>query len=363
MHWNNGAIIKSHWALSVLSLARWFGPENVYVSVIESGSWDDSKEALRDMDLKLGHLGVERTILLEERTHEDEIARLHKDDEEGWIYTPRSPEKKELRRIPYLAAIRNRVMEPLDTLATRKKDPRTFTHVLWLNDVIFTVEDIIALLGTNNGSFAAACSMDFSHPPAFYDTFALRDADGEKPITQTWPYFLSSVSRNAMMKGRDVPVKSCWNGVVAFKASAFYGSKTHGQNPLKFRGIPDSLALQHLEGSESCLIHADNPLSREQGVFVNPNVRVAYNPSASEEIHPGAGTKPWPGEGTRFWGIWGNRAARVWGWGRRWSEGWVVKSRLKTWVEEGVRGEREEVGRECLVNEMQVLIRNGWAHV
>ena len=333
------------------------------MSVIESGSWDDSKDALRELDRKLGHLGVERTILLEEKTHEDEISITPKENEKGWIYTPRSPQKKELRRIPYLAAIRNRVMEPLHTLATRKVDPRTFTHVLWLNDVIFSVEDIISLLATNEGRFAAACSLDFSHPPSFYDTFALRDVDGEKPITQTWPYFLSSVSRRAMMANEAVPVKSCWNGVVAFNASAFYGSKSHSQEPLRFRGIQDSLALQHLEGSESCLIHADNPLTREQGVFVNPDVRVAYNPSANIDIHPGFGTEIWPGRGRRLWGIWGNRLARVWGWGRRWSEGWVVKSRLKSWVEEGVRGEREEVGRECLVNEMQVLIKNGWAHV
>lgn len=55
---------------------------------------------------------------------------------------------------------------------------------------------------------------------------------------------------------------------VAMDASAFYD-----QN-LTFRGIPDDLASLHLEGSECCLIHADNPLSHSKGVFLNPNVRV-----------------------------------------------------------------------------------------
>ena len=57
-------------------------------------------------------------------------------------------------------------------------------------------------------------------------------------------------------------------------------------NPsLSFRGMPDSLALHHLEGSECCLIHVDNPLSAEYGVFVNPNVRVGYSGEAYEAVH------------------------------------------------------------------------------
>lgn len=54
---------------------------------------------------------------------------------------------------------------------------------------------------------------------------------------------------------------------------------------LSFRGIPDSLALQHLEGSECCLIHADNPLSQVKGVWLNPNVRVGYSEAAYEAVN------------------------------------------------------------------------------
>jgi len=75
------------------------------------------------------------------------------------------------------------------------------------------LHDIITLLATQDGNYAAACTLDFAKPPNFYDTFALRDADGESAIMQTWPYFRSRKSRNAIKSGAPVPVSSCWNGV------------------------------------------------------------------------------------------------------------------------------------------------------
>lgn len=151
-----------------------------------------------------------------------------------------------------------------------------------------------------------------------------------------------------------------------------------GISPLRFRGIPDSLAARqyHLEGSECCLIHADNPLSRTRGVFVNPAVRVGYNQRAYDAVHPkygsGAGTS---GSGSwlslwQIWsGMWRNRVAR---WMTSpWFKERVVMGRLKRWMDEekrtkdgeGEERKREEKGRFCLVNEMQVVVKNGWAHL
>lgn len=145
----------------------------------------------------------------------------------------------------------------------------------------------MTLIATRDGNYAAACVVDFSNPPLFYDTFALRDISGEKPITQTWPFFLAAESRNTMKSSSPVPVKSCWNGIVVFQAGPFY------KNPsLRFRGIPDSLALHHLEGSDCCLIHADNSLSLTRGVWLNPNVRVSYNSKADNVVNSKGGR--WP---------------------------------------------------------------------
>ncbi len=122
-----------------MDLVRHFGAENVYVSIVESGSWDGSKSALKELDLHLENLGVQRSIELLETTHKDEIERTPGPYEEGWVWTSRA--RKELRRIPYLARIRNQIMEKLNQLAdtSNGQKSKTFRKILWLNDVIFTV--------------------------------------------------------------------------------------------------------------------------------------------------------------------------------------------------------------------------------
>lgn len=127
---------------------------------------------------------------------------------------------------------------------------------------------------------------------------------------------------------------------------------------LRFRGVTDSLATHHLEGSECCLIHADNPLSKTRGVFLNPRVRVGYNLPAYQATHPADGSEPWLSVWDIFTGLWANRL-------RRWVtlpfDRWVVRRRVGRWEKEGL-GNREP-GEFCLINEMQVLVDNGWAHV
>lgn len=135
IHWNNEPILRSKWNLAVLDLVDYFGVENVYVSIYESGSWDDSKGALRVLENELEKKGVRRTVRLSETTHADELKQPATD---GWIQTPRG--KKELRRIPYLSKLRNLALEPLSDLS----DGTKFDKVLFLNDVVFTVSTPIA---------------------------------------------------------------------------------------------------------------------------------------------------------------------------------------------------------------------------
>ena len=132
MHWNNAAILKRHWNDAVAGLVGALGPENVFVSVYESGSWDGSKEARRDRDGRLGEMGAARNITLSDRTHRDEVSAVPVG--EGWVDTPRG--RKELRRIPYLAALRNRTLRDLVELYEQGIE---FDKVLFLNDVVFTV--------------------------------------------------------------------------------------------------------------------------------------------------------------------------------------------------------------------------------
>jgi hypothetical protein len=98
------------------------------------------------------------------------------------------------------------------------------------------------LLDTRGGDYAAACSLDFSKPPAFYDTFALRDSEGHAVVMQSWPYFRSRVSRDALKASEPVPVTSCWNGIGTMVESLVLPfldiamlmkpCSRHGRNPL-----------------------------------------------------------------------------------------------------------------------------------
>ncbi|CAK3863263.1 Hypothetical predicted protein [Lecanosticta acicola] len=347
IHWNNEAILRSHWNDAVVTLVKEIGKENVYVSLQESGSFDDSKGALRDLDARLDELGVSRTILLDETTHLDEIQKAPAPA--GWIRTPRG--ETELRRIPYLAKLRNLVMEPLYEL---EKQGVVFDKVLFLNDVVFSSRDVRNLLATQGGEYAAACSLDFSKPFQFYDTFALRDAEGHDQLMLTWPFFRSKRSRQALKASLPVPVKSCWNGIVAMDASPFYRKERR----LEFRGVADPLAVQHIEGSECCLIHGDNPVSRTKGVWLNPNVRVGYGEEAYKAMNRKY-TSSWLSSFQIIYGTWENRILR---WTTApWLKERSVHQKLKEWEERSP--ENSEPGPFCLVNEMQVLTWNGWAHL
>ena len=132
-HWNNEKALRGFWNQAVVHLVQHVGPANVYISIYESGSWDDSKGALRLLDQELERLNVNRTIILDETTHQDEIDKPPA--EEGWVDTPRG--KKELRRIPFLANLRNLTLRPMAKLA---QDGVYFDRILFLNDVAFDVQ-------------------------------------------------------------------------------------------------------------------------------------------------------------------------------------------------------------------------------
>jgi hypothetical protein len=132
VNWNNEFILRSHLSKAITELAWKLGPENVYISIYESGSYDNTKGALVDLDAELDRLNVPRNITTSPITHADEIAAPP--EGEGWVMTPWG--KKELRRIPYLSRVRNYSLEPLHEQA---KQGIHFDKILFLNDVVFTV--------------------------------------------------------------------------------------------------------------------------------------------------------------------------------------------------------------------------------
>ncbi|KAI8723657.1 hypothetical protein NCS52_00222100 [Fusarium sp. LHS14.1] len=322
LHWNNERILRNSWNQGRLDLVSVLGPSNVFVSLYESGSRDGSKDAISELDKALGVMGVPRNITLDKTTHADAMASPPLEPGNGWVETPRG--RIELRRISYLARIRNKSLQPLKEMAQSGVE---FDYILFLGDVVFSVPDVLTLLNTQS------------------------DADGHEHATQTWPYFRSSKSRAAMKRSEPVPVSSCWNGIVFMPAASFVGDQE-----LAFRAIDDSLAAKHLEGSECCHIHADNPESETRGVYLNPNVRVGYDRRAYELVHSG---RSWLTNSQILYGLWKNRLARWFT--TPWFKEWWVRSLERAWQRQNPG--RSENGMMCVINEMQVLVHNGWAHV
>lgn len=92
--------------------------------------------------------------------------------------------------------------------------------------------DIITLLNTRSGSYAATCSLDFAKPGLFYDTFALRDWKGSAAFSQRYPYFSARRSRNALLAAKPIPVQSCWNGIGVFSPSTQFSLNLHEETLL-----------------------------------------------------------------------------------------------------------------------------------
>lgn len=379
--WTSEAVLAEFWLQKFLGLVQTLGPENIYVSIIESGSFDNSADAIRWLDGKLGEMGVEKTIVIDPTSHDDAIKAGPLDEhgrvKSGWILTGAAnhTDEKELRRIPYLSALRNQGLEPM--LSMHRLLGRTFDKILYLNDVYFEPADILTLLATNAGHFDVACGIDFHYPPAFYDTFALRDNEGKGPVMSTFPYFRSAETRGAMLHGVPARVMSCWNGVLVVDAAPYYDRIEHATEGkgksvtpgLRFRGVPDTLALKHLEASECCLIHADLLASGQarKGIFMNPAVRTGYTSDAYRLTHD-----PSTGGFVNAWqyvfGVYKNRFARWKKDGISSSAGQSMEkvyTKIAQWQDEGaILGERRtEVGGYCTIMEMHILIWNGWKHV
>ncbi|KAI1003076.1 hypothetical protein K3495_g5127 [Podosphaera aphanis] len=294
----DGELITSSWGPNLLSLIKLIGPERVFVSIY--GRPTDVLKKLSTM-LECDHR------IVSEQDQPYNLETLPR------VLLPDGTQR--IKRIAFLAAIRNKVLEPLKEL---EKEGKEFGKVLFLNDVYFNPTEVLRLIwGTNvneNGEseYKAACAADFDTSWKYYDTFATRDAEGYSLGIPIYPWFASkgeAVSRKDVLAGRDaVRVSSCWGGMVSFDARYFTSKNLSTNNtaaevvdhstalnedlmeklPLQFRSEPEPF----WDSSECCLIHADiialppfrSSLSDtkkfDTGIYMNPYVRTAYSARA-----------------------------------------------------------------------------------
>lgn len=94
--------------------------------------------------MKLNELGVANRIEVGMTVEEQAAWVLDVPEEgkrDGWIFTGRGEKGWEPRRIPYLADLRNRAMEPL--VKSGGLEQARYDTVLWINDIVFTVSHVL----------------------------------------------------------------------------------------------------------------------------------------------------------------------------------------------------------------------------
>lgn len=159
--YNSGSLLPI-WTRELTLLIDHLGRQNVFVSIYESNSQDNTKNLLRVFAADLETSGVRNNVVLE--------------DTDGGRRT--NWQLNGHQRIRYMADARNRALEPI---STEVMYGRSFDKLIFFNDVYFDwsssflkifllyyqlifcyfVESIVRLLATKEGQFDLACALDF----------------------------------------------------------------------------------------------------------------------------------------------------------------------------------------------------------
>ena len=236
-------------------LIDYLGPENVMVSIIENG---DSKDKTRDYLIEFQHY-LNETSVVNEINIEHEICKLNR----TWnVFT----------RIDFLSRLRNRAFKLIYN--TKNFDYQN-TKIIYINDIIYSYEDIVKLLATNNEDYDSVCAMDFLIE--FYDTWASADLDGNS-IRHMYPYFINAEAQDQVINLKPVRIFSCWGGVSVFPAAPLENKKLQfrTQNPpLPLKYSINCYQKASIE-SECTYINIDLQSLGYTKRLVNPDVKVAY---------------------------------------------------------------------------------------
>ncbi|KAJ7587101.1 cryptococcal mannosyltransferase 1-domain-containing protein [Mycena floridula] len=244
--------VLPYWIQQMTKVIHHLGKDNVFVSILESHSKDSTPALLEAFDLQLAALGVPRRIIVRDNS----IPRPSKMDTEP-------------PRIEFLAASRNKVLEPL-------LEKGGYQRVLFSNDVFVEADSVLDLLGTRDGNYDMACGIDLAYW-GMYDAWVLRDRLG-RIASSLWPYLFDDEGKQAVMNDEPAAVFSCWNGIVAFRADPVLPDHLRNVSnltlaPLKFRASTQDECFS----SESFNFPYD--LRRRfnmNEIYMNPRVITSY---------------------------------------------------------------------------------------
>ncbi|GAA5852388.1 hypothetical protein JCM8547_006763 [Rhodosporidiobolus lusitaniae] len=260
------------------SLLTSLGPSRFHVSIYENGSKDDTPLQLFLFAKLLKQLGAGFTIVSDPM------------QPSGW---------EQGRRIEGLAAVRNKVLQPLSDAPAG-----TWDRILFLNDVHLCEAELLELLLQHEVQDAdMSCGMDFKelripefeasgYPLLFYDTWVARDMQGSpfyniKYPSGEWELPSRVLPRSASRFRYDsllpLQVYSCFNGVTVLRASLFHpphslrfrtheGTDAHSECYLLASDIWKALSPLQVDGSPA----KDPKTARGARIQVVPRASVGY---------------------------------------------------------------------------------------
>jgi len=263
MHSQDAAM--AHWIMSIVRLCAMLGPENVFVSLVESGSGEETPAFVQLAAIILEALGASYMVVINGQTRANGQGRIE-----------------------YLAQMRNTALIPLfpsdsdkvpmgaltqsPVLRSKREDLRlpdaASWRVLWINDVFYCAEDMVRLLAHDADVSCGLDVNDMNGGPALYDVWVAKDVDGNM-LYHKPPYTVHS-TRHRAAAGLPFPVTACWNGAVAMPGRPF-------ADGLLFTA---GAGGKDCRSSESERIVTDLIVLGYKRVLVDPSVRLAY------ERHP-----------------------------------------------------------------------------
>ncbi|ORY89452.1 cryptococcal mannosyltransferase 1-domain-containing protein [Leucosporidium creatinivorum] len=237
------------------------GYHNVFVSVYENGSSDQTKALLRIFDALCRSVGLRVVIRTSLRTR----GAFH-------------------HRIEYLAEVRNAALAPLQEL--RDAEGELFHSIIFMNDVLPCVDDLLELVWQSRRQNAGiTCGSDYIFhdevgQPVFYDNWVARDMNGT--ALENAPFeavFRDVESAHRFQRHLPVQVQSCWNGIAVLDPAPLY-AHPH----VRFRMA--KLSAGECSASECSLICNDYWNAGYGRIIMISRVKLAYDKQVWDIIHP-----------------------------------------------------------------------------
>lgn len=258
------------WASETLQLIDILGRQNVYVSVTENDSMDDTATKLRQFGTELKGRNIMHNVNITSGIREKPL-------KDPWRSVP--------HRVGYMTNLRNGALQALEDVRKR------FDVVVLLNDIVYHHTDVLKLVAALGGDdiktdpskdIAAqpkrrmACGLDLDGA-ALYDAWVLQDRCG-RPITGLWPFFTSEEDKQAVRDGRVLEVGTCWNGIAVLDGDMFLEPSLRSDTadwdaePLRFQQPPKCIISE-------CTLLPLRVTNTTGGapIVVDPTVIVAYS--------------------------------------------------------------------------------------